>query len=254
MKRIQLWCIVSATLIAVCTARADSYTVSLPAGYSLIANHLNHPGGNTLNNILPNPPPGTSFRKWNCVVWTVYMFDPDDLTWYPNGLATLNPGEGAIINLPVAATLNFTGAPQVPVLPVVLPCLCNQTNLGCSQTNVLSRQTTNAPTTFYDLTGFAPTEGTSLLRHNVGMPAFPTAPPQLHGLHLLWWSLGTQPAKLGHRRIRLAHNAGYQPDAHNPRTTPEPDDLCRRHGDVQRSGIGLGSGDVSVASTWSGSA
>ena len=96
----------------------------------------------------------------------------DDGQWDPNGLATLNPGEGAFICMPATApptTITFTGTPHVPVLPVVLPC-------GCDHFNLLSRQTTNAPTTFQDLTGFNPTEGTSLYRYNPGASGGPSCP------------------------------------------------------------------------------
>ena len=156
-------------LVSVCyvlvtaSSIADSYTLSLPSGYSLIANQLDStlPGGNTLNNIWPNAANGTAFYKYSCSGWTSYVYSTDDGQWDPDGNATLNPGEGARIYLPSPATITFTGTPHVPVLPVVLPC-------GCNAYNLLSRQTTNAPTTFQDLTGFNPAEGTRLYRLSPG--------------------------------------------------------------------------------------
>jgi len=41
--------------------------------------------------------------------FTTYTFDPDDLVWYPDGNATLNPGEGAFFQCPSASTLTFVG-------------------------------------------------------------------------------------------------------------------------------------------------
>jgi hypothetical protein len=166
--KMRLFCLISLAL-ATTSGFADTEALNLPGGYSLIADHLNASGGNTLNNILPNPPDGTQFYKWGCGSWMAYTFDVLLPGWTPDGLATLNPGEGAFIKLPVPATITFTGTHHVPVLPVVLPC-------GCDHLNLLSRQTTNTPTTFRDLTGFNPPEGTSLYRYNSGQPGGPGAP------------------------------------------------------------------------------
>jgi len=55
------------------TVSAAICNLSLPAGVNLIANRLNYAGGNMLNNILPNPPPGTTFYKWDCASWTNWV-------------------------------------------------------------------------------------------------------------------------------------------------------------------------------------
>jgi len=76
------------------------FLISVPAGgSSLIADPLKNTTNNTIGNLIPNPPPGTIVRKWSGSggTWDQYIFDPIDLTWLPNGLATLNPGEGGIL-------------------------------------------------------------------------------------------------------------------------------------------------------------
>jgi hypothetical protein len=56
--------------------------------------------------------------------------------------------------------LQFTGTPNVPVLPAILPC-------GCGQWNLLSRQT-NDIGTYENVTGLAPVQGAQVLRWNCG--------------------------------------------------------------------------------------
>ena len=146
---------------------ADSYTITVPIGYSLIANHLDAPGGNSLDNVLPNAEDGTQLYKYNGG-FTAYTYDALAGAW--DG-GTLSPGEGAFIHLPQGSSttsITFTGTPHVPVLP--LPPFS-----GCTL-YLVSRQTTSAPTTFEDVTGFSPTEGTSLSRYIPGAPGGPSAP------------------------------------------------------------------------------
>ena len=166
MKRIQLWYIVAATLIAACSAQADSYTVTAVPGLTAIANHLDN-GGNTLQEVLPNVPPGSVVYKWDCTTWQAYVFDEFDLVWYPSD-GTLAPGEGALFFNPsgAATTLTFTGTPHVPVLPAVLPC-------GCDRLNFLSRQT-NGVGTYENITGKAPTEGALFIRFDSATQTYRT--------------------------------------------------------------------------------
>ena len=85
----------------------------------LIANQLNTTN-NTLNGLLPTPLPGTTIYKFNNG-YTSYLFDPDDSVWTPDGNATLNPGEGAFILSPSAATLTFVGEVRQGSLTNTLP-------------------------------------------------------------------------------------------------------------------------------------
>ena len=73
----------------------------------MIANQLNTTN-NTIGSLFPNGPISANVLKYNGG-WSVYQFDPDDLTWYPDSLATLNPGEAAMFKSPTASTLTFVG-------------------------------------------------------------------------------------------------------------------------------------------------
>jgi hypothetical protein len=93
------------------------YNVPIPgAAYSLIANQLNTTN-NTIASLFPNGPAGMQVLKYNAG-WSSSTFDPDDLVWYPNGLATLNPGEGALVKPLAATTLTFVGEVQQGTLTV----------------------------------------------------------------------------------------------------------------------------------------
>lgn len=78
--------------------------LSLPAGYTMIANQLNTTN-NTLSALLPDVPNFTQVLKWTGSGFNVatLLFG----TWDQN--LTLNPGEGAFINLGSAATVTFVG-------------------------------------------------------------------------------------------------------------------------------------------------
>jgi hypothetical protein len=84
------------------------YNVACPAGQLVvIANQLNTTN-NTLGSVIPNPPPSSWFYKFTGS-WNPYQFDPDDLTWYPDSLTTMNPGEGGYFKAAAATTLTFVG-------------------------------------------------------------------------------------------------------------------------------------------------
>lgn len=145
--------LVSILVLSTASGLAD-YTIPIPSGPSLIANHLDN-GGNTLDEVLPGVGDGTQIDKWNCTGYTTYT--KDAAGWTPAG-GTLAPGEGAfIINNGAPFNLTFTGVPHVPVLPPPLPC-------GCGTNNLVSAQTTNSPSTFEDIMGFTPPASAQLLR------------------------------------------------------------------------------------------
>lgn len=85
----------------------------LVPGYTLISNPLNGTN-NLLSTILPVVPDSTFVLKWNAAAQT--FADPntyvDGIGWLPDG--TLNPGEGAFINLPGPGTNTVTFVGEVP--------------------------------------------------------------------------------------------------------------------------------------------
>jgi hypothetical protein len=80
-----------------------------PGALSLIANQL-QTTNNTLASLLPSVPPGTIVYKYSAG-WTPYTFDEFDLKWLPDGAASMNPGEGAMVRNvgTTPLTLTFVG-------------------------------------------------------------------------------------------------------------------------------------------------
>lgn len=96
--------------------------LSLPAGYSLIANPLNGTN-NLLSTIMPNVPEDTLIYKFNPVTQQFANANQffGGFGWFPD--TTLAPGEGAFIGLPSATTLTFVG--EVPQGNLVNPVPAN---------------------------------------------------------------------------------------------------------------------------------
>ncbi|MBA4148475.1 MAG: hypothetical protein H0X66_10210 [Verrucomicrobia bacterium] len=87
--------------------------VTVPAGFSMIANPLNG-ANNGLNTIIPTASEGMLLYKFNTTFEDANEYF-DGFGWAQNGEATttvLNPGEGAFFYTPSAATLTFVG--EVP--------------------------------------------------------------------------------------------------------------------------------------------
>jgi glyoxylate utilization-related uncharacterized protein len=86
--------------------------LSLPAGFSLIANPLQ--GTNDqLSTVIPTAPDGAQVLTWDAAQQrfnSASVFDGDVNQWFPNG--TMSVGKGAFIFLPSAATITFVG--EVP--------------------------------------------------------------------------------------------------------------------------------------------
>jgi hypothetical protein len=83
---------------------------NMPVGANqlvLIANQLNTTN-NSIGSLIPTGPPDAVLYKF-AGGYTGYQFDDVDLVWYPNALATMNPGEAVFYKSPVATTLTFVG-------------------------------------------------------------------------------------------------------------------------------------------------
>jgi hypothetical protein len=116
MRTKTLFLAAAALVAGIATSSAQVFSVNAvgyvnvdaPAGFSMIANPLNN-GGNTLDEVLPSVPIGTSIFKFNSTAGS-YDSSVNFGTWSPS--MTLNPGEGAFISLGAATTLTFVG--EVP--------------------------------------------------------------------------------------------------------------------------------------------
>jgi len=99
------------------TSMAQVYSVnmvgyinqSIPAGFSLIANHLNNSPDNRVISLFPTPPEGTVVFKFNPATDLFTNARFVDGAWENDLTITLGPGEGAFINAPTAFTQTFVG-------------------------------------------------------------------------------------------------------------------------------------------------
>jgi len=144
---------------------AATYTITVATGLNFIANELNNPGGNSVATLLGSPSGHVTVFKWNKVaqnyIQTVY--DPDAGGW-SNPAMTLNPGEGAVLDNPSGALtmVTFTGAVPAPPPPIVIgPC----------QACLLGDNDAVGPSTYADIVGAAPVDGTALVKYT-GVPVF----------------------------------------------------------------------------------
>src|SRR5882724_9594278 len=158
MKKCALLLLTSLLCAGRVFGQTNVYQIPLVSGYNTIANQVNQ-GGNTLNEVLTNPPFGASLQKWNTGLGA---FDPqqnfnggvwsDTSTMLPSTV-TLKPGEGAFLFNPGApTTLTFTGTANVPQLPL---------DPGCGTFYMLSRPT-NGLGIYENITGLPPQDGTQV--------------------------------------------------------------------------------------------
>ena len=56
--------------------------INIPNGVGYLLSRQTNGVGTYENIVGTSPLPGAMVYKWNCA-WAVYVFDPDDLTWYP---------------------------------------------------------------------------------------------------------------------------------------------------------------------------
>ena len=149
----------------------SSYTLTLPVGYSLIANQLNNAGGNAGNVLFPNngSRDGDLLQFYNGCTnngYTVYTFDSGFPTGFGNATDTigvpapiLSPGQGVfyVNNSGSPETVTFTGTPVCPPTPVPL-CPCGTKTLVSYKLDCLG--------TYENITGLQPQQGVEVLRWN----------------------------------------------------------------------------------------
>jgi hypothetical protein len=94
-----------------CSSNAVGYyRLSLCRGFSLIANQLNAPDGNTVANLFKSPPEGTVIYKFNPANGGYVSISLLGGTWEGDDLEmTLHPGEGAWVVAPMTFTNIFLG-------------------------------------------------------------------------------------------------------------------------------------------------
>ena len=86
------------------------YRLNICAGYSMVANQLNAPGGNTVTNVFQAPPQYTAVFKFNPNTGGYSDLTYLGGTWEGNHPeTTLNPGEGVFIYTRTAFTQRFLG-------------------------------------------------------------------------------------------------------------------------------------------------
>ncbi len=148
----------------------QSYTITVSNCCTLIANQLDKPGGNSLNNIIPSLPVNCRFMKYHNASGTWVTTTYSTVSGWANGLITLDPGEGAFLCpcCPTNFNLTFTGLPHVPVLPITIPP---------GSIYLLSRQTSDIGT-YENIVGTAPPTGARLYRWNctVGYVSYAKGP------------------------------------------------------------------------------
>jgi hypothetical protein len=104
----------------VATSMAQVYSVNMvgyinqqiPAGFSMVANHLNASPDNRVINLFTAPPNLTTIYKYNTSGPLAGQFSTvrfSDSEWELDTTITLGPGEGVFINAPTAFTQTFVG-------------------------------------------------------------------------------------------------------------------------------------------------
>jgi len=86
------------------------YRVDACAGFSMVANQFNTPGGNAVTNVLRSPAERTEIYKYSPAMGGYISLSYLGGAWEGDDLEmTLSPGEGAFLYSPVAQSLRFLG-------------------------------------------------------------------------------------------------------------------------------------------------
>ena len=140
-----------------------SYSLNLGAGWNAIANPLVI-GSNTLDELFPGMPDGSRLAKFNPVTasYELYIYDALPNMWLTSaGLpgGTLNPGEGAFLNVPTALSRVISGQRATP--HALLDAAFGPNLVGCQ---------TLEPCNFEDLMGFSPRPGDVVYQYDRPLP------------------------------------------------------------------------------------
>jgi hypothetical protein len=132
-KTLLLGAALTVAAIAAVQAQTPVYSVNvvgyhkvvIPHGFTMIANQVNGTN-NTVAALFQTPPLGTTIYKFAGASFQSFQYDdfgsPIGITWFPNGNATLNPGEGAFVYNPSSAYTNtFAGEVLVGSITNNLP-------------------------------------------------------------------------------------------------------------------------------------
>ncbi len=104
---------VATSMAQVYSQNAVGYiNLSVPNGFSMIANQLVQANGYSLSNLFPNPAPATTIYKFTGTGYQISTFDDADLVWTPNPSSTVDLGTGVFILSPGPQTLTLVG--EVP--------------------------------------------------------------------------------------------------------------------------------------------
>ncbi|PYJ96868.1 MAG: hypothetical protein DME23_18460 [Verrucomicrobia bacterium] len=116
----------SAAGIATSLAQGTVYSVNavgyinltIPPGFSIIANQLDNIVGsspdNRLSALIPTAADGTTVYKFTGSGYSISTYDVLQPGWLPNGNDTLNPGEAAFIRNSTSGNITITFVGQVP--------------------------------------------------------------------------------------------------------------------------------------------
>src|SRR5438477_5934309 len=93
--------------------------LTVPKGFSMIANQLNASPDNKLSSVIPAPPENTTVYKFNGHGYDAFNFSADNPGWFPT-TGSLAPGEGGFIAVDPASiapatstTLTLVGEVQL---------------------------------------------------------------------------------------------------------------------------------------------
>src|SRR5438093_1390914 len=146
-----------------------SYSLNLGTGWNAIANPL-IVGSNTLDELFPGMPDGSRLAKFNPVTdsYELYIYDALPNMWLttaglPGG--TLNPGEGAFLNVPTALLRVISGQRATP--HALLDAAFGPNLRGCQALE---------PCNFEELMGFAPRPGDVVYQYDRPLPNLAPGP------------------------------------------------------------------------------
>jgi len=106
--------------ISLATSMAQVYSVNIVGyvntpiltGFNLVCNPLNASGGNTIGNVIPNPPVALSVYKYTATGYVIANYDTEFAEWDAPGM-TCEPGAALFINN-YGTNITWTFVGEVP--------------------------------------------------------------------------------------------------------------------------------------------